>query len=492
MSISSFSQSNILGADVLQIIFQQLNGEDLGNCEVVCRQWRDILFAGTPWRRLFHRKVNYSPSWRKEQKKLEKNQLILRTDQYRDICRNLLQMERNWRIGRLQKSVYSVNANNYQITISDDYVTWDYCMRFDNGKYRSGCSFLDTESMELQEIPLTCGDQHLEEMAIRRADRKSSVIEVCDPKNQWTINVEGEEEDYLNRRLYFGSGRLVECTHPYNLLRGCTGEYIRRIRNGTERIRVWKMGYPPTLIHDRTFEDRNLIICKVDGQFIVATGDEFWTTATGRTVYFFSTETLEVFTSLDVNGSKWDYDRGLLFQYRRNGIVRILNVASKTYFNDVRLPFRKEDKRIARLLWSKWASTNSNVMVIGWKYSNDSSGILSHLSVYDLEAVKKPNSDPGFHLLYTLQFEFNMSSFVMDEKLIAFNGSEGKDDQFVTVLNFANFSFAERKSSDLKENSEADENVKMKVIYDRSYFDDENEEEESDEEDEEEDYCMIQ
>ena len=71
MSVSSINQSNQLGVDVLQMIFQQLDGEDLVNCEAVCRQWHDILLAGTPWRRLFHRKINYSPSWRKEQKKLE-------------------------------------------------------------------------------------------------------------------------------------------------------------------------------------------------------------------------------------------------------------------------------------------------------------------------------------------------------------------------------------------------------------------------------------
>ena len=72
MSILSISRSNVLSYDVLLMIFQQLDGEDLVNCEAVCRQWRDVLLAGTPWRRLFHRKVNYSHLWRKEQKKLER------------------------------------------------------------------------------------------------------------------------------------------------------------------------------------------------------------------------------------------------------------------------------------------------------------------------------------------------------------------------------------------------------------------------------------
>ena len=52
---------------------------------------------------------------------------------------------------------------------------------------------------------------------------------------------------------------------------------------------------------------------------------------------------------------------------------------------------------------------NSNVKAIGWIYSNENlSSKISHLSVCDLEAVKKLNSDPGSHLLYTLQFKFDI------------------------------------------------------------------------------------
>ena len=51
----------------------------------------------------------------------------------------------------------------------------------------------------------------------------------------------------------------------------------------------------------------------------------------------------------------------------------------------------------------------------------------------------------------------------MNEGQIAFNGTDGKNNRFVTVLNFANF--AERKSSDFKENPEEANKVKMKIIY---------------------------
>jgi hypothetical protein len=81
-----------------------------------------------------------------------------------------------------------------------------------------------------------------------------------------------------------------------------------------------------------------------------------------------------------------------------------------------------------------------------------------------LEAVKKANSDPGSHLLYTLQFQFDMSSFVMNENEIVLMGNDGKNNRSVTVLKFANFNFDERKLSSLNENPEVNEDIKMKVI----------------------------
>jgi hypothetical protein len=53
---------------------------------------------------------------------------------------------------------------------------------------------------------------------------------------------------------------------------------------------------------------------------------------------------------------------------------------------------------------------------------------------------------------------------VMNEGQIACNGTDDKNNLLLTVLNFANF--AQRKSSDLNENPEANEEVKMKIIYD--------------------------
>jgi F-box-like len=454
MSVSSISQSNVLGVDVLLIIFQHLDGEDLVKCEAVCRQWRDILLAGRLWRKYFHRKIKCSSLWRTAQKKLEKNQSTLRMEQYRNICKNILQVTRNWCSGRFKKTFYKPVSLTTELfmAISDDFVAWNFD-RNENDIHRRGRAFLDTGSMTITEFRLTGGDYVLNEMVVRWNGRTGSVLEVRSPQNNWIINVRNEEEDgFRIRQMSFGSELLV-----------CYSEGV----NNRDRIRIWKMGNPSTLLKTSTCEDRQLIILKVDQQFIVARVLHVsWSMAYPKeTLYFISTETLDVFTSLNIiRDCKYEYNRGLLFQYRANGIIRILDLATGTFFNDVHLPYRKEEEGSVRLL-DRWASSNSNVIVMGWNYYKKMSSIvLSHLSVYDLEAVKKPNSDPVSHLLYTLQFQFDIETFVMNESVIAFNGRVGKDS--VTVLKFANFNFAERESSDLRENPQDNEDVKMRIVRD--------------------------
>ena len=203
--------------------------------------------------------------------------------------------------------------------------------------------------------------------------------------------------------------------------------------------------------------------------------------------YFISTETFKVTRSLSLLSVEYVYHRGLLFYTHNKESIRVLDVASGTHFNDLRLPFRSKDKPFIELanMWNsthqrgdepsavllyRWAASNSNVIVIGWRYWNkEKSEILSNLSVYtqvvyDLQAMKKPNSDS--QLLYTLQFQFNINSFVMDESEIVLSGKDGKKNRFLTVLKFADFNFAERKSQSSNGNPEANEGIKMEIIRD--------------------------
>ena len=111
-------------------------------------------------------------------------------------------MEQNWRVGRLQKSVYLVNAIGRGLTISDDCVAWELDAQQSGHRggflQSRGFSFLDTESMEMTEFLLICGRRIMEEILVHW-DR---TYEVRDPKNQWIVNV-GNAEVNVHRHISF-------------------------------------------------------------------------------------------------------------------------------------------------------------------------------------------------------------------------------------------------------------------------------------------------
>jgi hypothetical protein len=165
-------------------------------------------------------------------------------------------------------------------------------------------------------------------------------LENCWVVSLWDGLAEGEKKNF---EFKFGSKLLVT--------------YFRCDGSDRKRIRIWKMGIPPVLIHDRICKFRNLRLVKVDERFIVLRSI--------KTFYFISTETFEEIQTLrhDYN---WDYNRGLLFQlYGDTGnekIIHILDVASGTFFSDVCLPFRNETRQSVRLMYH-WASSNSKFIV---------------------------------------------------------------------------------------------------------------------------------
>jgi F-box-like len=466
MSISSISQSNVLGEDVLQMIFQELDAEDLLKCEAVCRQWRDILLAATPWRRLYHRNIGRLRLWRKARKNFELDQKTLRTEQYRGICKNILQqVNRNWRRGHFAKLTFPVSSRcANQIFMNEDYVAWNiscYAPYFPNNCLDRGvCAFLDTESMEKNEIltyfgfPEQVGTifSHSSEMLVYHWNVSHSNIEIVNGKTRWAVNygdgLDEKEKNYLG--LKFGSKLLVTYCQFFDSDRG--------------RIRIWKMGNPSVLLRDRSFSTfgLKLELVKVDEWFIVL--------RSSTTFYFISAETFEEIRTVSwwVPPSRaWEYNRRLLFQsfypFNDNMIIRILDVASGTFFSDVRLPSRYNTEGSVELMYP-WATSNSRFMVIGWKYLiYKTFKISSHLSFYDLEAVKKPSSDRSCYL-YTLQFQFELRRFVMDESRIVFTGIPGNDERNVTVLDFADF--VERKTSDLEDSDLEDKpETQMKIIF---------------------------
>ena len=241
-----------LNGDVLQVIFQQLEDKDLRNCEAVCRQWRDISLGVTLWKRFFDGKSKSFPLWRRAQKKLESNQLTLRYEQYRGVCKEILQEERHWRTGIFTTFTYDVNRGvSFTLTIGDDCAVWNYRPRA-HPETCKGFAFLDTQSMKITEIPLY-GESKIENgMLVSKIGR---TVKIWNPKMNWILNeVPGGSSPFSSRQV-FPAGELVVC-YSYS-------------RNSRERFEVWNMENPPTLLRSRICDDRMWTISEVDNQFIV-------------------------------------------------------------------------------------------------------------------------------------------------------------------------------------------------------------------------------
>ena len=107
MSLVTYNQLNQLTADVLLVIFDNLDVQDLLRCELVCRQWRNVLLSGRPRKTLFHRKIVSSPQWRHVLQNFEVGVVKLGTVNYRALCRAIIQqlneIYTNWRTGNFEQ-----------------------------------------------------------------------------------------------------------------------------------------------------------------------------------------------------------------------------------------------------------------------------------------------------------------------------------------------------------------------------------------------------
>ena len=94
MSLVTYKQPNQLTADVLLVIFDQLDDQDLLRCEVVCRQWRNVLLSGRPWKTLFHRQIVSPQQWRNVLQNfgvdVDKLKTVHYSLHYRGLCRAII------------------------------------------------------------------------------------------------------------------------------------------------------------------------------------------------------------------------------------------------------------------------------------------------------------------------------------------------------------------------------------------------------------------
>ena len=130
MSLFSYYPANQLPDDVLLVIFDHLDDQDLLRCELVCRQWRNVLQSGRVWKILFRRQLVSSQLWRSVLQNFGVDVNKLENVHYRGLCRAILRqlnkINRNWRTGNFEqveekslydRKIYSV-TNDFIVIIS--------------------------------------------------------------------------------------------------------------------------------------------------------------------------------------------------------------------------------------------------------------------------------------------------------------------------------------------------------------------------------------
>ena len=130
MSLVTYNLGNRLPDDVLLVIFDELDEEGLLRCETVCRQWRNVLLSGRPWKILFRRQIVSSQLWRSVLQNFGVDVNKLENVHYRGLCRAILRqlnkINRNWRTGNFEeveeislydRKIYSV-TNDFIVIIS--------------------------------------------------------------------------------------------------------------------------------------------------------------------------------------------------------------------------------------------------------------------------------------------------------------------------------------------------------------------------------------
>ena len=389
---------------VLLVIFDQLDYQDLLRCEAVCRQWRNVLLSGTPWRRLFHRKIISSEQWRDIVRILGVDVKKLETVHYRSLCRGIIHElkpnVRNWRNGKFQET----SSTRYFKNISDIAVWGDRIAVYSWSKdSRQTFDFLNRTSLQVissMKIP----DESF-------AVTNTEIVVVWDKKNIKILDTNGQ---LISEVPELDEGERPTCALIWCCLSDDHMAVLSRAKR-QEKLSLWDVSNPlrVTRLKSQRFNlglrFRLHSSMKMDEQFIAVS--TFQNTATN--IHLISKKTLDLYWQMSVNGYVLDnfaFGKGLLLKYVLNenekyGVIQVYDVTSRTFLREMRIK--------AMFEWEKFRQNvhfNSKFMVVV-----QSEWLLNKISIYELEAIRSSNSRADKLSAHTLAEKFYSNRIAVTE-----------------------------------------------------------------------------
>ena len=420
MSLSCYQLANQLSYDVLLIIFDQLEEQDFLRFETVCRQWRNVFLSGTPWRRLFHRKIVSSPYWRNVLRIFGVDVDKLETVHYRSLCRAIIEelkhIDQNWQTGNFKKTCVTTLLE----TISNATI-WDNCIVLYSQNKSSGVNEMTFGFFHQKNLEVTSS---IEIPNGSFAVTNTEIVVGWDTKNIKILDTNGQlisevpelnEDERVSWNLEFcclSKDQMAVLSKTYEQQKLSVWDVSDPLRATRLQIQRLILGLPFSYWFNTSM--------KMDYQFIAISTFRNETTS----FYFFSKKTLDLHWQKTVDGYmiyNFAYGKGLLLLYvtKENDkrekfvVIEVYDVTSRTCVREMSTGAMCRGEKFEQNV-----GFNSKVLVVVENTIDFSPRC--KINIYDLEAIKNPNSSADELLVCTQALDFRCQKIAVTETEILY------------------------------------------------------------------------
>ena len=416
---------NHLVDDVLLIIFDHLDGLDLIQCEVVCSQWRRLLLSGTPWKRWLHRRITDASfaAFREAWWKMEVDEGEMQTAHYRSHCRAILQQleenNQNWRNGNMKESlIWWLDLALPQ----EDYLN-DLELNLINGR------------IAVHLCPDSLGNQIL--LFLDQCGQVQSKVLLpsdCHASTDGNIVV----QNFGRTKIFDNTGQLIAELHDFgeNYLDFnkvyCIWQGQMAALGGTRvgfSLSVWNIQNSKITCSKRRpflpflypFSEAHPSNIKMDEQFIVILISDFMVPSS---FIIISVETLEIKGKIRLRNEvhrSFVYEKGLLVFLAKDCFssfsLRVYDLPSWTFIREIKTTL----KPFSSFKLKRYVCFNSQFMIVSGERGNRK----TKLKIYDLEAIKNPESKEESLLIRTLHLKHPLRPMAVDDTQIVYSTVDG-------------------------------------------------------------------